>query len=257
MKKTRLSACNPYGAWEMKVTYQRNMLYATMVAIGLVAITTFSFWLYGQLAGSPAVERINPKQIVEIFSVLEDIPNIRPDEGAFPAAASQAVADLPPLAIPVPVPDELLADEPEMTIPTNYERDLIVDGLHRSGPPDGSEPGQIGEYGFGGRGDSLDPGPHPDSFQVLQIYPQMVSEHLPKYPEIARRLGLEGSVWLQVLIDTEGRVVKAEILKSSEIEMLDKAALEAAWKNRFSPGIQNNRAVLVWVKYKVEFVLSE
>ena len=60
-----------------------------------------------------------------------------------------------------------------------------------------------------------------------------------------------------MLIDTEGNVVEAGIAKSSEIDMLDEAALEVAHKNRFSPGIQNDRAVMVWVKYEVKFVLAD
>lgn len=257
MKQIRLTTCQPYGAWELKATYQRNMLYATAVMIGFLTIVTFSFWLYGQLVESPVVPTEIVKPVIEISSYFEDPPFVRPDNDPFPAPARPAVADLPPLVIPVPVPDEMLADDPEMTIPTNYERAALVDNRFGDGPPVGNDPNQLGQYRFGGTGDGLQPGLHPDSFQVLEDYPRMITEHQPTYPEIARRLGMEGSVWLQVLIDTEGRVVKAEILKTSEIGMLDESALEAAWKNRFSPGLQGNRAVACWVKYRVDFVLSE
>jgi len=37
---------------------------------------------------------------------------------------------------------------------------------------------------------------------------------------------------------------------------LDEAALDAAYKNKFKPGIQNNRAITVGVTYKVVFVLD-
>jgi len=51
-------------------------------------------------------------------------------------------------------------------------------------------------------------------------------------------------------------VLKAQIGKSSGTESLDEAAIEAAYKNKFKPGIQNGRPIKVWVTYKVDFILE-
>jgi TonB family protein len=45
--------------------------------------------------------------------------------------------------------------------------------------------------------------------------------------------------------------------KSSGTESLDEAAVEAAYKCKFKPGIQNNRPIKVWVTYKVDFILEQ
>ena len=37
----------------------------------------------------------------------------------------------------------------------------------------------------------------------------------------------------------------------------DDAAIEAAYKCKYKPAIQNGRPVAVWVSYQVEFVLEE
>ena len=62
---------------------------------------------------------------------------------------------------------------------------------------------------------------------------------------------------MKALVDREGKVRQAMVAKSSGTASLDEAAVQAAYKNRFKPGIQNGRPVAVWVTYKVDFTLSE
>ena len=59
-----------------------------------------------------------------------------------------------------------------------------------------------------------------------------------------------------MLVDEDGNVMKAMVGKSSGTESLDGAAVEASYKNKFKPGIQNGRPVKVWVTYKVDFTLD-
>ncbi len=57
----------------------------------------------------------------------------------------------------------------------------------------------------------------------------------PIYPEEAKRLNLKGMTIVRVLVNKDGRVVKAEILKSSKFPILDESALEAAKQFVFEP----------------------
>ena len=57
-------------------------------------------------------------------------------------------------------------------------------------------------------------------------------------------------------MDEEGAVRQAIVGKTSGVNSLDEAAVKAAYKCKFKPGIQNNRPVKVWVTYKVEFELT-
>jgi len=257
MKKIRLAHEIPYGAWEIKTTYQRNMFYAMAFMISFVIVIIFSFWLASKFIVKPVTETIHEEQIIEISTQFTNKPIVRLDDYSPTSSLRRIAQDLPRLAIPVPVADDVLLEEPEMTIPTKDQRHSLVDNQFGSRAPDDGEPGEFGVSRFGGTGQDTGERPDPEVYQFLHVRPEMITEYQPKYPEIARRLGFEGSVWIQVLIDTEGKVVEAGVFKSSEVDMLDQAALEVAHKNQFSPGIQNDRAVMVWVKYEVKFVLSE
>ena len=57
----------------------------------------------------------------------------------------------------------------------------------------------------------------------------------PKYPRKALKKGLEGKPTVKVWILMNGNVEKAEIIISSGISSIDKAALDAAKKSKFYP----------------------
>ena len=73
------------------------------------------------------------------------------------------------------------------------------------------------------------------------------------YPEMLRNAGIGGTVLLWLLIDEEGRVLRTEVKESSGHAALDDAALRAAPKMRFSPALNMDRKVKVWVQIPVEF----
>ncbi len=98
--------------------------------------------------------------------------------------------------------------------------------------------------------------PKVDDFVVLTIMPKMVKSTSPEYPQTAKKKGIEGDVWVKSLIDKTGKVVKAEVGKSSGNTLLDKSALEAAFKFKYLPGIQDDKPVACWVSYKVTFKLD-
>jgi protein TonB len=100
--------------------------------------------------------------------------------------------------------------------------------------------------------------PEPDEFVPVEQLPEMIYEEVPVYPELAKKVGMEAELWIKCLVDKKGNVIKAMILKSSgNKENFDKAALDAAYKNKFKPALQNSQPVAVWITYKVDFVLSQ
>jgi protein TonB len=86
--------------------------------------------------------------------------------------------------------------------------------------------------------------------------PQPINLVKPVYPDIARKAGLEGVVFVRVLIDTTGAVLDARVAKSVH-EALDQAALIAARKSTFVPAKQRDKPVKVWVGYPFRFSLEE
>lgn len=91
-------------------------------------------------------------------------------------------------------------------------------------------------------------------FFALSEKPRAVKRVLPKYPDLARKAGLQGTVVVNVLIGTDGRVEKAKIVKS--IPMLDEAALEAAKQYVFTPAKQRDKVVKVWMSIPIQFKLK-
>jgi TonB family protein len=98
--------------------------------------------------------------------------------------------------------------------------------------------------------------PSVDEFVPVEIYPQMIKEMKPEYPQAAKDSGVAGTVWVQALVDKKGKVRKVKLAKSSGHKELDESALKAAWGNEFSPAMQNDKPVAVWVTYKVGFSLA-
>jgi protein TonB len=83
------------------------------------------------------------------------------------------------------------------------------------------------------------------------------SRALPKYPDIARRAGVQGTVVLLVVIDRDGRVGEIEVLRSPDPRFgFDLAAVEAVKQWRYRPALLGGRAVTVQASVMVEFTLS-
>jgi peptide/nickel transport system substrate-binding protein len=72
------------------------------------------------------------------------------------------------------------------------------------------------------------------------------------YPEVAKTLGLSGTVYLQLWIDEKGNVTNVTLVRSVH-PILDKVAVENAKKLKFSPAKQGNKAVAVPLSFPVRF----
>ncbi|MFI5236631.1 MAG: TonB family protein, partial [Ignavibacteriales bacterium] len=74
------------------------------------------------------------------------------------------------------------------------------------------------------------------------------------YPEIAKRAGIEGKVFVRAYVDETGAVVNAEVVKGIG-GGCDEAALDAILKTKFTPGKQRGKAIKVQVTVPVLFRL--
>jgi protein TonB len=75
------------------------------------------------------------------------------------------------------------------------------------------------------------------------------------YPEIAKRAGVEGKVYVLAFVDESGIVTDAKIIKGIGAGC-DEAALDAVKKTKFKPGKQRGKAVRVQVSIPVVFKLQ-
>jgi protein TonB len=77
-----------------------------------------------------------------------------------------------------------------------------------------------------------------------------------KYPEIARKAGVEGKVVVHVQISEKGAVVNTKILQSLGNNGCDEAAVDAIKSVKWKPAMQRDRPVKVWVAIPVVFKLK-
>ena len=75
------------------------------------------------------------------------------------------------------------------------------------------------------------------------------------YPEIAKRAGVEGKVYVLAFVDESGTVTKAQVLKGIGAGC-DEAALTAVQKTKFKPGKQRGKPVKVQVSIPIIFKLQ-
>jgi len=75
------------------------------------------------------------------------------------------------------------------------------------------------------------------------------------YPAMARRLGEEGRVVMQVLVNDKGRAEKVEILKSSGFTRLDESAKLALLRALFKPYVEDGKATMVLATASINFSL--
>jgi protein TonB len=84
--------------------------------------------------------------------------------------------------------------------------------------------------------------------------PQRLSATAPIYPPIAQSARVQGQVVVEALIDVNGRVGEARILKS--VPLLDAAAVDAVRTWRYAPTLLNGVPVSVLLTVTVSFTLG-
>ena len=99
--------------------------------------------------------------------------------------------------------------------------------------------------------------PAPPLTPVVSLRPSFVTPPpAPRYPSVARRRNQQGIVRVEVCLDERGQQQKLTLIKSSGVESLDEAALEAVKNWRFRPELVDGRAVPSRVEIPIEFALT-
>jgi protein TonB len=73
------------------------------------------------------------------------------------------------------------------------------------------------------------------------------------YPPLLREAGIGGTVQVWFFIDDEGQVVRTQIHESSGHRELDEAALKVAGVAQFSPALNRDKRVPVWISLPITF----
>lgn len=229
-----------FGFQELRSYYKRHLGIALAIAIAFHLMIIGSYYLVGYLS-----EEDEPVVMVRItkYTDLGPPPSMTEAEVA-PAVAVNVPVARPTVGIPVPVPDAEVS--PEQTIATQQELSAIQSPVIQQ--QSGDDQVQI-EQDI--NIDEMDP---PD-FVPVEKQPVPVKQVQPEYPEIARRAGVEGTVWVKILVDKEGKAKKAVVMKS-DAEIFNEPAVNAAKQWVFTPAMMNNGPVAVWAAVPFRFKLN-
>ncbi len=146
--------------------------------------------------------------------------------------------DIPPPPEELPKPQVPIEAAPDAEVEDDVE---IADTLVE----DFADFNSLPTGGAGGSG---------NGFVAFDTKPTIVQWFPPQYSEFAREAGLEGTVRVDVLVGTDGRVKDARVSQSVH-SALDSAALAAARRVVFTPGKQRDVPVEVWVTLPYTFTL--
>lgn len=85
------------------------------------------------------------------------------------------------------------------------------------------------------------------------ISSRVVEKPAPPYPPLARAAGIQGVVAVQILVDEQGRVVSAKATSGNPL--LQSAAVQAAYRARFTPTLLSGQPVKVTGSITYNFVM--
>ena len=90
---------------------------------------------------------------------------------------------------------------------------------------------------------------------VKEWAPRKTADARPLYPDIARTAHVEGTVVIEAVLDTTGRVTQLRVVKS--VPLLDQAALDAVRQWRYTPSVYGGHPVSVLMTITIRFTLQQ
>ncbi|MFH1699195.1 MAG: TonB family protein [Candidatus Zixiibacteriota bacterium] len=236
------SMATPYGAFELKSCYQRNMMLGTLSTIALTIVIGFGVWIYRIIT----YEDMEATNVIRIKTIAE--------LGAPPSLAAkppQINIDKPKIAAPT------------VGIPTAVDDDEVIDEDIVIASRDELQEINAPVFGEEGEGSDLvidipeeDYMPSPDEFVAVEVYPVQTYEEIPEYPRLAQEGGFTAKVVIEAFVDKNGNVKKAQAKQCTRPNMgFEEAAVKAAYKCLYRPAIQNGAPIGCWISYVVDFTM--
>jgi len=186
-----------------------------------------------------------------ILAVKVDLTSVQPDEYTLDEQdvvemeeiiqTEQIETPPPPPRPPVPVevPNDEIIEDVDIDISADFDLD---DRMSMPPPPQKEEE------------------PEEDFFVVVEEMPELIGglasiQSNIKYPEMARRAGIEGRVYVQFIVNEKGEVEDPRVIRGIG-GGADEEALRAVRQAKFRPGMQRGRPVRVQYSLPVVFRLQ-
>ena len=208
---------------DLRAKYQKVVEICLVISL-LILIVAFRFF---PDVGKEAAYQEGPQ---ELFKV-EDVQNTKQENRPPPP---------PKPPIPIEAPSEDVLNDIDIA---STELDL---NAQMSAPPPPKEEKKVEE--------------EPTYFVAVEEMPEPIGgiqaiQSKIVYPEIAKRAGVEGKVYVLAFVDETGTVTNAKIIKGLGAGC-DEAALNAVKETKFKPGKQRGKPVKVQVSIPIVFKLQ-
>jgi TonB family protein len=228
------------GAFELKRAYQSNLALGLLLAAGLhlAVIAAVRLAAVRQTAPSRVVDVI-PDDLARVW-VQPDVVFVPDKPGVIGGGGIRAHET----GIPVPMDDELVLTD--VALPTRDDlRRRVVGGTVGGDDRTSDDPLQW---------PVTDTFPKITDVAIGVRLPEPIRKVPPRYPVMAERAGLEGQVIVRALVDEMGRVRDAVVVRCSAPGVgFEESARDALLQWVFTPAVQNDHPVAVWVNIPVRF----
>lgn len=186
--------------------------------------------------------------VVAHFALFAFFPTLNADDIDFTGDEIETV-ELPP-EVKIPPPPEQIArpatprvaaaalDEDITIARTDFESNPIE---NLPPPPAGARPSDVPAY------IPRDVEPRLKNRSLIQ---RLLTQ---RYPSMLREAGISGSVVLYVFVDEQGRPEKSQVQTSSGYAQFDAAAESIADDMDFSPAMNRDKPVGVWILQTIDF----
>ena len=206
--------------WNHKADYGASLLLGLFLSLSILSLL-FSIKLESKTELS---FRLDEQELIRMEEIL---PTVHPPEAPPPP---------PRPSILIEVPDDEVLEDDALNLDAFLDLDMPVDI-----PPPPVEEEEVYE--------------EPEIFLIVEEYPEIIEIDAIRYPEVARRAGIEGRVVIQMVVDEEGLPTDLRVVDSKH-DILNDEALRVARSARFTIPKQRGRAVKVQVSFPVLFRLN-
>ena len=202
---------------------------------------SFGSWFWGSMIAATVMH----------FALFEFWPTLTADDVSFTAEELEMI-ELPP-EIEIPPPPEAIARPATPVMATaEIDQDITIapttfaDNPIEDLPPPPTDDGVV----------DISAAP---VFTPMTVRPELTNRNeviqalTREYPSILRDAGIGGQVMVWFFISETGRVLDSRVDQSSGHVQLDEAALEVANVYQFSPALNRDQTVQVWIQLPITF----
>ncbi len=183
------------------------------------------------------------------FGLFKFFPELTASDVSFGVNEFEAI-ELPPEVDIPPPPEQIARPAVPVVAATELEEDITIapttfeENPVENLPPPPSDASRLGDQPV---------------FTPYTVKPELKNRREAmrivegNYPKLLRDAGIGGTVNVWVFIDTRGNVKNAQVQKSSGNKALDEAALTSAREFEFTPALNRDKQVPVWVAIPITF----